>query len=146
MIPDDRVEISVSVPFRGISFLNGSTRNASWLILFPSPSGVSHFSIYTIQLTKKDYHFVSVPFRGISFLNSILLRSFIRMIGTCFRPLPGYLISQFRPRLRPRLPQGRVSVPFRGISFLNLTRAIFEKRAQVKVSVPFRGISFLNGD
>ena len=82
----------VSVPFRGISFLNGSTRNASWLILFPSPSGVSHFSIYTIQLTKKDYHFVSVPFRGISFLNIV-------------NATPHSVTL--------------VSVPFRGISFLN---------------------------
>ena len=67
--PSDKKE--VSVPFRGISFLNtpiydykGKYKNP-----FPSPSGVSHFSISDGKIN------VGYPDIG-------------------FRPLPGYLISQ----------------------------------------------------
>mgnify|MGYP005787514639 CR=1 FL=1 len=59
----------VSVPFRGISFLNNICRDN---IIFGN---------------------VSVPFRGISFLNITTFRSFNKVFFG-FRPLPGYLISQ----------------------------------------------------
>ena len=109
--------------------------------MFPSPSGVSHFSIYS--------------FRAVWFCCSY-----------CFRPLPGYLISQFRRSqnttfhsvsvpfrgisfLNKNVPGllktvARVSVPFRGISFLNTMDEIYDVVQLIKVSVPFRGISFLN--
>ena len=82
---------------------------------FPSPSGVSHFSMYN--------------------------RDIMRPVRYCFRPLPGYLISQYcRKSNNTTIPI--VSVPFRGISFLN---PFFNGKSQIyMVSVPFRGISFLN--
>ena len=60
----------VSVPFRGISFLNIPLPCGMILlfVLFPSPSGVSHFSIQEIA----EHYF-----------------------SQRFRPLPGYLISQY---------------------------------------------------
>ena len=60
---------TVSVPFRGISFLNPIFLQSKFTKAFPSPSGVSHFSIYKKKLKCELYN-VSVPFRGISFLNS----------------------------------------------------------------------------
>ena len=133
--------LAVSVPFRGISFLNDSDyfRHAVQY-QFPSPSGVSHFSIWTGQdrsrsppqfpspsgvshfsicweLDHARYNRVSVPFRGISFLNIFNVQH--GLFAVCFRPLPGYLISQYIIILLNG-GQRYVSVPFRGISFLNI--------------------------
>ena len=95
----------------GVCFLGEVT-----VVKFPSPSGVSHFSISCIRNEKPLLIIVSVPFRGISFLNGIVTVlpspnmsvsvpfrgiSFLNifnvqhgLFAVCFRPLPGYLISQ----------------------------------------------------
>ena len=62
--------------------------------LFPSPSGVSHFSIRRSLTSLSLKISVSVPFRGISFLNVDTV-PYPRKPDTGFRPLPGYLISQY---------------------------------------------------
>ena len=86
--------ISVSVPFRGISF-----PNTVLLLTF-------------VEVSKS----VSVPFRGISFPNFEEFQSVEAENG--FRPLPGHLISKLSNAKNPS--QGPiVSVPFRGISFPN---------------------------
>ena len=63
--------------------------------MFPSPSRGSYFSIHRRTPDGKTIN-VSVPFPGILFLNK---RSNILMAvpPSCFRPLPGDLISQFPP-------------------------------------------------
>ena len=134
--------LAVSVPFRGISFLNDSDyfRHAVQY-QFPSPSGVSHFSIGTGQDRSRSppqfpspsgvshfsifsmfsmdcSPFVSVPFRGISFLNLIV--PYTAKFAWRFRILSGYFIS-FLSRLSTCTGfWEHVSVPFRGISFLNI--------------------------
>ena len=140
---DKPVLVTVSVPFRGISFLNCviSLSNCSppvcfrplpgYLISqfysmadskeliesFPSPSGVSHFSMSSSGSVKYCLAVVSVPFRGISFLN--LSWKYELDDLKSFRPLPGYLISQSMQTSMFTLTCSMVSVPFRGISFLN---------------------------
>ena len=115
----------VSVPFRGISFLNpykeiDSKGNVGFRPLpgylisqsespnfnkgvgrFPSPSGVSHFSMEQ-GFAGGRIDSVSVPFRGISFLNQ-------------------------KNRMRHERIR-KVSVPFRGISFLNEIMKIYFER------------------
>ena len=67
-----------------------------WNILptvsFPSPSGVSHFSII---LSKQENHVICFrPLPG--YLISQFKQLFqYHQLRDCFRPLPGYLISQF---------------------------------------------------
>ena len=60
----------VSVPYRGLIFLNGS----AWGGIEPP---------YT----------VSVPYRGLIFLNRLFFGS--QALTICFRPLPGTYISQY---------------------------------------------------
>ena len=83
---------------------------------FPSPSGVSIFSIRK-RFNDNKNHFG-------------------------FRPLPGFLSSQ--SGLAP-LPCGarQVSVPFRGFYLLNASFRLLHNTC-VRVSVPFRGFYLLN--
>ena len=91
------MEFHVSVPFPGILFLNiiGNNIYKAGCDAFPSPSRGSYFSIHRRTPDGKTIN-VSVPFPGILFLNK---RSNILMAvpPSCFRPLPGDLISQFPP-------------------------------------------------
>ena len=114
-----KLALLVSDPFRGIPFPNVNHRSCAvhvvfsfrplpgylisqsesrkmvnWrLQRFPSPSGVSHFSIIMLILFRLIKLFVSVPFRGISFLNKF--HQTPKEPQRRFRPLPGYLISQW---------------------------------------------------
>ena len=61
--------MSVSVPYRGATFLNTESKiinNA--LEQFPSPIGELHFSIHEEHMLKQEKR-VSVPYRGATFLN-----------------------------------------------------------------------------
>ena len=133
----------VSVPFRGISFLNKDVfiEPADMTREFPSPSGVSHFSMKVKEAGKKVTDTFPSP-SGVSHFSMFNI-TFIPWVKKCFRPLPGYLISQYNRRYRTHGVRYQVSVPFRGISFLNKENEIKESRKKA-VSVPFRGISFLN--
>ena len=66
-----RIDFSVSVPYRGATFLNfqeEKTMLKSTIILFPSPIGELHFSIVDTPLYNTAW-LVSVPYRGATFLN-----------------------------------------------------------------------------
>jgi len=134
----------VSVPFRGLWFLN--------------------VMLNIIQ------HPVDRSFRPLSgFMvsqSSFLTRK--PRPSVCFRPLSGFMVSQFKMARPLRTRHGQVSVPFRGLWFLNLTFltflsspktrfpspfgvygfSIFRKTRVMRVfywvSVPFRGLWFLN--
>ena len=82
----------VSVPLRGITFLNNTMINI------------------------KEMSRVSVPLRGITFLNKqtvIILTAYLS-----FRPLTGNYISQLKESVDDE-NEIIVSVPLRGITFLN---------------------------
>ena len=107
----------VSVPFRGFYLLNAAMNYILKVCnSFPSPSGVSIFSIRK-RFNDNKNHFG-------------------------FRPLPGFLSSQ--SGLAP-LPCGarQVSVPFRGFYLLNASFRLLHNTC-VRVSVPFRGFYLLN--
>ena len=93
----DRIDRVVRHSFRPLPgyLISQYFQCSAWIVrrLFPSPSGVSHFSIY--------YYFIKWRTK------------------ICFRPLPGYLISQYTASVRYDSAVRIVSVPFRGISFLN---------------------------
>ena len=108
--------LTVSVPYRGATFLNDYRVAEVTFNEFPSPIGELHFSIcqriFLICFYQKvfpspigELHFsiqalvggkmlprVSVPYRGATFLNS--LRSSLRATKQRFRPLSGSYISQ----------------------------------------------------
>ena len=90
----ERVEYTVSVPYRGATFLN----------------------IFCKYVKNTDYR-VSVPYRGATFLNSVL-HSLLR-IGNSFRPLSGSYISQLSVLNLKIFARILVSVPYRGATFLN---------------------------
>ena len=83
---------SVSVPYRGITFLNLRHTIRNQKTLFPSPTGESHFLIYN-KRWKVWNDCVSVPYRGITFLNIKIKNPKIRKSKVGFRPLPGNHIS-----------------------------------------------------
>ena len=111
--------ISVSVPYRGATFLNRTFPSLGrHEDLFPSPIGELHFSIcykrsqrglyrlfpspigelhFSIGITPECYHkfyqIVSVPYRGATFLNSVAGKTQAKMFPG-FRPLSGSYISQ----------------------------------------------------
>ena len=66
--------MSVSVPYRGATFLN--CYQPCWTVrlaaTFPSPIGELHFSIILASLNEKGCNKVSVPYRGATFLNDEL--------------------------------------------------------------------------
>ena len=79
----ERVEYTVSVPYRGATFLN----------------------IFCKYVKNTDYR-VSVPYRGATFLND--MPYYIRVIGgRSFRPLSGSYISQYHLR-NPMSCLGRI--------------------------------------
>ena len=86
-------QATVSVPYRGATFLNiiSLTDTAVYSIGFPSPIGELHFSI------------------------ELLRRLYIFLLG--FRPLSGSYISQSRGQVIATPVE--VSVPYRGATFLN---------------------------
>ena len=85
----------VSVPYRGATFLNSDQLCMFCALrhMFPSPIGELHFSMKLPPLTVKAL-IVSVPYRGATFLNCIAL--WITFMSMCrFRPLSGSYISQY---------------------------------------------------
>ena len=79
----ERVEYTVSVPYRGATFLN----------------------IFCKYVKNTDYR-VSVPYRGATFLNGTGVTAFKKML-TSFRPLSGSYISQYHLR-NPMSCLGRI--------------------------------------
>ena len=132
--------IQVSVPFRGISFLNIHNQRKHLNIGFPSPSGVSHFSIRHIGKVNALLKFPSPS--GVSHFSIPKRRSENRT--PIEFPSPSG-VSHFSIIVNVTLTNYElaVSVPFRGISFLNISFTSF-MIFSLLVSVPFRGISFLN--
>ena len=69
-----RLVRSVSVPYRGATFLNRVTFSNDpayfWLDQFPSPIGELHFSMM-LQAHTCISSIVSVPYRGATFLNEL---------------------------------------------------------------------------
>ena len=67
---DKRTE--VSVPYRGATFLNHQwITHPRRMTQFPSPIGELHFSIAVQNDGKRSQVIVSVPYRGATFLNTI---------------------------------------------------------------------------
>ena len=83
---------SISVPYRGATFLNHLIVPVRWQEIFPSPIGELHFSMVIEFLTGIVYYH--------------------------FRPLSGSYISQSKLPLLT-LSDRMISVPYRGATFLN---------------------------
>ena len=117
----NRGVFSVSVPYRGLIFLNKLFIVSRLLIM------------------------VSVPYRGLIFLNRIwcvipesakgfrplpgtYISQYCNVLSTpslvCFRPLPGTYISQWSRVCCQKWHKRTVSVPYRGLIFLNTISAI----------------------
>ena len=134
------INISVSVPCRGTTFLNPlkickdyntSFRPLSGNYISQSFNGVyyergihcfrplsGNYISQCITITVKEIlDNVSVPCRGTTFLNMYHLEYHILLF--CFRPLSGNYISQFRQEKISKLCKLQVSVPCRGTTFLN---------------------------
>ena len=87
--------VSVSVPFRGFYLLNEFIRlfeSKFELETFPSPSGVSIFSIM-FKLVNGNYETTFPSPSGVSIFSMKLIFLW-SLIGLRFRPLPGFLSSQ----------------------------------------------------
>ena len=87
---------SVSVPYRGLIFLNCSCKIRNhWFSIISVPyRGL----IFLNGHPTKSHIFnscVSVPYRGLIFLNCLSLSVWIDN-GSSFRPLPGTYISQYK--------------------------------------------------
>ena len=83
----------VSVPFRGISFLNTIQRAENvGFEPFPSPSGVSHFSMRSCLYPTNRVFTSFRPLPGYLISQSFIVPLYDSIFS--FRPLPGYLISQ----------------------------------------------------
>ena len=108
----------VSVPYRGLIFLNNAT------------VGVA-----------KDPKNVSVPYRGLIFLNLLPTvppdKKILKKVSVPYR---GLIFLNFTSLYSKR--QFNVSVPYRGLIFLNWLCSIYCK--DKFVSVPYRGLIFLN--
>ena len=102
----DWAEWTVSVPYRGATFLNDLTKIPDDIEkVFPSPIGELHFSIISLS-SMNIIKFVSVPYRGATFLNNTVF-CMIFPITKRFRPLSGSYISQYHPR-NPMSCLGRI--------------------------------------
>ncbi len=83
---------------------------------FPSPSGVSIFSMNTPEFSRcKVYAFPSPS--GVSIFSIRMLAMRDHDVRNSFRPLPGFLSSQLSQSGSPHV--NIVSVPFRGFYLLN---------------------------
>ena len=132
---------------------------------FPSPSGVSIFSIYSwraqcacimvsvpfrgFYLLNLDFTFiysleeaVSVPFRGFYLLNSRNFVSWVMTAEKSFRPLPGFLSSQFGWLKTHAVRNVHLFPSPSGVSIFSIIPE--ERRQCFMVSVPFRGFYLLN--
>ena len=112
----ERVEYTVSVPYRGATFLN----------------------IFCKYVKNTDYR-VSVPYRGATFLNCEHGPD-IKSVGG-FRPLSGSYISQFVFNEASGIQTATVSVPYRGATFLNSIFR-FYKRATDSFPSPIGELHF----
>ena len=111
------------------------------LIAFPSPSGVSHFSITSeIRKHKRRNRFPSPS--GVSHFSIEYVFFSAKCKCQCFRPLPGYLISQCM-RSIPTSPTSLFPSPS-GVSHFSIQGRQQGEVIRLGSSVPFRGISFLN--
>ena len=91
-----RAGIFVSVPSRGLSYLNNKTKNLRLRIKVSVPSrGLSYLNFALYELLTKPIN-VSVPSRGLSYLNKTMLKF--------------------------KKDKLIVSVPSRGLSYLNTIR------------------------
>ena len=112
----ERVEYTVSVPYRGATFLN----------------------IFCKYVKNTDYR-VSVPYRGATFLNCEHGPDIKSVV--CFRPLSGSYISQFVFNEASGIQTATVSVPYRGATFLNSIFR-FYKRATDSFPSPIGELHF----
>ena len=116
MWPVNRLKCGVSVPYRGATFLNNEEDWRCGILQwwFPSPIGELHFSI---------------TFR----FRFLLYTLFPSPIGELHFSMIGYIERTWI----------RVSVPYRGATFLNTTNG-YCLICRQRVSVPYRGATFLN--
>ena len=111
---------SVSVPYRGATFLNE-------------------------ELAKgyDEAYIVSVPYRGATFLNNPR-RNNVERRRLCFRPLSGSYISQFSETEQT----AAASTSFRPLSGSYISQfcetGVLDMTKVKRVSVPYRGATFLN--
>ena len=93
MITRSGRDFLVSVPLRGITFLNDwEDGEEKWKLKFPSPYGELHFSIINMMIDAKREEFPS-PYGELHF--SIQKLTVITLTAYCFRPLTGNYISQY---------------------------------------------------
>ena len=107
----------VSVPFRGLWFLNvfnGSNGHIGRKVSVPFRG--LWFLNSAIFIAVPSFSLVSVPFRGLWFLNTPEEQD--ERVLLCFRPLSGFMVSQCHILMSISWG-GCVSVPFRGLWFLN---------------------------
>ena len=105
----------VSVPCRGLIFLNKKVYSCQSATLFPSPVGDLYFSINLKRFTKL-IPIVSVPCRGLIFLNHFTIQLFIPFL-LFPSPVGDLYFSIIREDVYDIIFV--VSVPCRGLIFLN---------------------------
>ena len=111
-------ELKVSVPSRGLSYLNVRK-------IFEKKSEQSFRPLTGTLLSKRYFHNFQYDY-------------------VCFRPLTGTLLSKLSGRNGTKnFRKAGVSVPSRGLSYLNPIFSIVID-ISVIVSVPSRGLSYLN--
>ena len=113
--------ILVSVPYRGLIFLNirRGRRGRIKIKPFPSPTGDLYFSILQAMFNS----LVSFPSPTGDLYFSIKNSAYWDTESR-FRPLPGTYISQLQQRKNRKTRRNCVSVPYRGLIFLNTISAI----------------------
>ena len=117
--------VQVSVPYRGLIFLNNVWRTKRKLHLwFPSPTGDLYFSMLIKFQLFRVKRFRPLPGTYIS--QSDRHTEIVNYVTMGFRPLPGTYISQFlyNDVSSPSITGNAVSVPYRGLIFLNTISAI----------------------
>ena len=91
--------ISVSVPYRGATFLNinETIDNTEFVNSFRPLSG-SYISQLSLDVAHATVCRVSVPYRGATFLNGMIFCRINKEMFESFRPLSGSYISQWYVR------------------------------------------------
>ena len=135
-----RLPDSVSVPYRGLIFLNTVEQNKYSVSICFRPLPGTYISQYSI-VEYLHYLWVSVPYRGLIFLNLLPTvppdKKILKKVSVPYR---GLIFLNFTSLYSKR--QFNVSVPYRGLIFLNWLCSIYCK--DKFVSVPYRGLIFLN--
>ena len=139
---DKRTE--VSVPYRGATFLNHQwITHPRRMTQFPSPIGELHFSMMCIS--DVILYRICPSFRPLSgsYISQWDGWTLSSGICFCFRPLSGSYISQCRCYLLPR-SNNRFPSPIGELHFSIYTDLAYEYVMGQQVSVPYRGATFLN--